>query len=158
MPTAYQDGPSKPAPMAAITSIANPVSQENYLAFYNDANNLLGVAQQSKGNLGPPLYDFSSAASKDVPAGAIANPSSMTCTLFQSQVRTIFCFFLNQNNPLRNHRSTSMESLPGSPGAIYLSAGCLPASNFLILGIPHWQRPAASRPVATATTMERCST
>ena len=85
-PGRYSDGEPKPQ-MAAITSITNPVSTDKYLAFYNDANNLLGVAQQFKSNLGPPLYDFGSARAKNVPAGPIANPSTMACVLFQSQVR-----------------------------------------------------------------------
>lgn len=78
--------PTPPPPMAAVTAITNPISQDQYWAFYNDANNQLGVAQQFKRDLGAPLYDFSSSAVSDVPTGALANPSSMCCVSFQSQV------------------------------------------------------------------------
>lgn len=72
--------------MAAITSLINPINEENYLVFYNDPNNQLAAVQAAISNLGPPLYDPGATANADVHTGYVANPSTLTSVLYQNQV------------------------------------------------------------------------
>ncbi|KAK1774085.1 hypothetical protein QBC45DRAFT_437130 [Copromyces sp. CBS 386.78] len=74
------------SPMAALASVSNPAAAERYLVFYNDSNNQLACAQGDTLNTSSPLYDYTSAASADVPAGDMANPSSLAAVLFDSMV------------------------------------------------------------------------
>lgn len=75
-------------PMAAITSLPNPVNTANYLVFYNSPNNRLAAVQQALSNLGGPLSDAGAAANTNIHSGFVANPSTLTSVLFQSTVNT----------------------------------------------------------------------
>ncbi|KAK1762320.1 hypothetical protein QBC33DRAFT_552284 [Phialemonium atrogriseum] len=77
---------SAPNPMAAITSLPNPVNTANYLVFYNSPNNRLAAVQQALSNLGGPLSDAGAAANTNIHSGFVANPSTLTSVLFQSTV------------------------------------------------------------------------
>ncbi|KAF8469768.1 hypothetical protein BDZ91DRAFT_761787 [Kalaharituber pfeilii] len=72
--------------MAAVASITNPVSADEFFVFHNDNNSHLRVLKKFKSDLGEPTFDFSSASVPDVPSGNIANPSSLGVVLYDNMV------------------------------------------------------------------------
>lgn len=93
-------GPATKSSMAALASVSNPAAAERYLVFYNDNNTQLACAQGDTLNTGSPLYDYTSAASADVPVGDMANPSSLAAVLFDSMVSPLHLISLMRCSPL----------------------------------------------------------